>query len=375
MFTINPNTNRIAPLEVKRFSDLGFTERAHLQEWLAHQPDALGEELLIIQKEFDGFDETRERLDLLALDKDGNLVVIENKLDDSGRDVVWQAIKYASYCASLTRSQVADIFQAYLDKQEKGQNARQLLCDFLESADFDELKLNSGNSQRLMFVAANFRKEVTSTALWLLGQGIDVRCFKVTPYCFSEQLLLNIEQIIPTPEAKDLMIGMSAKETEEKHTDATLRESHALRPQFWQQTLDAFRNSGCTLYNNISPSKDHWLSAGSGVSGSPYQLIFGKNLIRVQLNIARSSQIENKKIYSAIANKMAQIETQFGDSLIWLELPNRKCSLIQYEKAVDGYNKENWPEMINWLVEHMIKLEQAMKKPLADAARDLRQST
>lgn len=32
--------------------------------------------------------DTRECLDLLALDKDGNLVIIENKLDDSGRDVV-----------------------------------------------------------------------------------------------------------------------------------------------------------------------------------------------------------------------------------------------------------------------------------------------
>ncbi len=64
-------------------------------------PESLGEELLIIQKEFDGFDETRERLDLLALDKQGSLVVIENKLDDSGRDVVWQALKYASYCSSL----------------------------------------------------------------------------------------------------------------------------------------------------------------------------------------------------------------------------------------------------------------------------------
>jgi hypothetical protein len=29
----------------------------------------LGEELLIIQKEFDGFEDTNERLDLLALDK------------------------------------------------------------------------------------------------------------------------------------------------------------------------------------------------------------------------------------------------------------------------------------------------------------------
>ena len=70
MFTLEHESNRLSPVKTRRFSELGFTERKHLQEWLAHQPDALGEELLIIQKEFDGFDDTRERLDLLALDKD-----------------------------------------------------------------------------------------------------------------------------------------------------------------------------------------------------------------------------------------------------------------------------------------------------------------
>ena len=91
MYQIDQNQNRIKPLTAKRFTDLGFKERQHLQEWLAYQPDALGE-LLIIQKEFNGFDATQERLDLLALDKKGNLVIIENKLDDSCRDVVWQAL-------------------------------------------------------------------------------------------------------------------------------------------------------------------------------------------------------------------------------------------------------------------------------------------
>nr|MBJ6969754.1 hypothetical protein [Vibrio cholerae] len=76
MFKINVESNRIQRIATKRFSELGFRERDHLQEWLAYQPDALGEELLIIQKEFDGFDDTRERLDLLALDKYGNLVII-----------------------------------------------------------------------------------------------------------------------------------------------------------------------------------------------------------------------------------------------------------------------------------------------------------
>jgi len=84
MYQINKSDNNITKLEERLFSDLGFTERAHLQEWIAKNPDVLGEELLIIQKEFQGFNDTKERLDLLALDKEGGLVVIENKLDDTG---------------------------------------------------------------------------------------------------------------------------------------------------------------------------------------------------------------------------------------------------------------------------------------------------
>jgi RecB family endonuclease NucS len=116
MFQIDRSENRLRRLEEKRFGELNLRERAHLQEWLADMPAALGEELLIIQKEFDGFDDTRERLDLLALDKDGQLVVIENKLDDTGRDVVWQVLKYAAYISSLTKAQIVDVYQAYLDR-------------------------------------------------------------------------------------------------------------------------------------------------------------------------------------------------------------------------------------------------------------------
>jgi len=101
MYVIDKKSNRVSKVQQKTFSELGFMERKHLQEWIANEPSILGEELLVIQKEFDGFSDTKERLDLLALDKEGNLVVIENKLDDSGRDVTWQALKYASYCSSL----------------------------------------------------------------------------------------------------------------------------------------------------------------------------------------------------------------------------------------------------------------------------------
>lgn len=91
MFVIDKENNKIEKIQSKSFHDLGFKEREHLQEWIAKNPECLGdEELLIIQKEFDGFNDTNERLDLLALDKSGTIVVIENKLDDTGKDVVLQ---------------------------------------------------------------------------------------------------------------------------------------------------------------------------------------------------------------------------------------------------------------------------------------------
>ena len=76
----------------------------------------LGEELLIIQKEYDGFNDTNERLDLLAINKNGGLVIIENKLDDTGRDVVWQALKYTSYCSTLTTSQIITSHESNVDQ-------------------------------------------------------------------------------------------------------------------------------------------------------------------------------------------------------------------------------------------------------------------
>lgn len=96
MYLINKESNAIEPIKEITFKSAGFKERQHLQDWIAKRPECLGEELLIIQKEFAGFSDTHERLDLLVLDKRSNLAVIENKLDNTSRDVVWQSLKYAS---------------------------------------------------------------------------------------------------------------------------------------------------------------------------------------------------------------------------------------------------------------------------------------
>ena len=44
------NNNKLSSAVKRSFSDLKLTERKHLQEWIAAEPSALGEDLLIIQK-------------------------------------------------------------------------------------------------------------------------------------------------------------------------------------------------------------------------------------------------------------------------------------------------------------------------------------
>ena len=365
MFKVNLSENRLVRLEKRRFSDLDLQERPHLQEWLVQTPEALGEELLIIQKEFDGFADTRERLDLLALDKEGRLVVIENKLDDSGRDVVWQALKYVAYCSSLKKAEIVEIYQKYLDRWFDGQNAIANLCEFLDIEDLDDTVLNAGNDQRLILVAANFRKEVTATVLWLIGHGVQAQCFRVLPYSFGEELLIDLQQIIPTPEAADYMIGMAAKESEEKSVQGTQKRRQEMRRAFWTRTLEELRSRNIARYANISPSKDHWLSSATGVSSCGFSLIFLKSEARVELYLARAEASENKWIFDRLERERQEIEERFGAELKWQRLDDKKASRISHAHPFDGYDDENWPDMIEWLCQHFVKLEDAFAEPLA----------
>lgn len=97
--------------------------------------------------------------------------------------------------------------------QGKSDHAEKLICDFLEIGDFSEVELNS-DDQRIIMIAANFRKEVTSTAMWLLDHNIK-KCIKVTPYELDGKVLLDTEQIIPVADAEDYLIKIANKKQEE----------------------------------------------------------------------------------------------------------------------------------------------------------------
>lgn len=373
MFQIDRYANRLRKLERTSFTEVGFREREHLQEWLASMPDALceamseGEDgLLIIQKEFDGFDGTRERLDLLALDRNGQLVVIENKLDDSGRDVVWQALKYAAYCSSLKKAEIVGIFQQYLNRNGGGDAAGRI-CGFLGEDALDEVVLNDGTNQRIVFIAANFRREVTATVLWLREHQIDARCVKVVPYRFGEEHFIDLQQVIPTPEAADYMIRMAEKDSEERAASTAQEHRHKVRLEFWQHALEKLRANGSTRHQNVNPTKENWLGAGTGVSGCSFNLVLLKNQIRVEVALQRGSAAENKWIFDQLFEQREVIERDFGEMLEWHRNDEQKRCLINLSKPCHGFDTDNWPDMILWMSDRMRKLEAAFNEPLTQA--------
>lgn len=349
-----------------------FREREHLQEWLENSPTAFGDddELLFIQKEFDGFDDTRERLDLLAIDKQGDLVIIENKLDDSGRDVTWQVLKYASYCSSLSKQQIKDIYQSYLDKKGVSENAESNISDFLDAEDFKEIQLNK--TQRIILVSGNYRKEVTSTVLWLLQKyNLKIQCFKATPYSFGEQIFLNIEQIIPVHEVEEYTIRMAEKAQEEQSTQEEQVIRYKLRIEFWKLLLPKV-NAKITLFANVSPSKDNWISAGSGVRGVGFVFSIARNYARTEVYMSRSNTEENKFVFDKLLQQKDEIEKQTG-TLEWDRLENKIACRIKHElRNVSLYEKEDWDKMIDFLVTSMVKMEMAFKKPLQVISKELK---
>ncbi|PHS42468.1 MAG: hypothetical protein COA91_00515 [Robiginitomaculum sp.] len=361
MFKIDKDKNEISALTKCSFSSLGFEERQHLQEWIAKKPECLGEELLIIQKEFSGFSDTNERLDLLALDKHGALVIIENKLDDTGKDVTWQALKYTSYCSSLTTSQIVKIFQEYLRNE---QSAEDTISAFLEE-DFDSITLNKGFSQRIFLIAANFRKEVTSTVLWLSNFKIQVKCFKVTPYSMGDDnLFLSVEQIIPTKDAEEYTIGLADKAQDEVASLTSTNATNALRHEFWAKVFEAAR-SKTRLFQNRSTTKDTWIEAPSGTTNISYFFSAIKSCCRAELYIQTKNREHNERIYDHLYNIKFEIEKSFGGELIWeRETVKGTGCRVKAESKGNIYDKAQWPEMITFLVDAMIRMEAAFKEPL-----------
>ena len=365
MYKVDFDQNKIEPLQTETFSNLGFSERNHLQEWIANHPQSLGEELLILQKEFSGFDGTKERFDLLALDQSGNLVIIENKLDDSGRDVVWQALKYASYCASLTSQEICQIYQSFLDQHTKTKKAIDQIYNFLGLETDEDLNLNRGATQRVIMIAAKFRKEVTSTVLWLMNYNIRIQCFKATPFKLKDQVLLNLEQIIPTQDTAEYVVRMAQKSSHENRVAEQNDHIALARQKFWRQLLTVM-NQKSSLFQQANPSQKPYISTSAHLTGISWSFNLTHSSCRSQIYIEPGDKIYNKQIFDRLYQKKNVLEPALGFPITWERMEGKKACRIESRIQADFFDRARWNSTIEEITDRMVQLEKIFSLSLTE---------
>lgn len=192
MLKINRETQSFETLNSPSLAELSITERYDLQEFIANSPkdffSELGLELFLVGKEVLPSTCVQDRIDLLALDREGQTVVIELKRGNHKLHML-QAVSYAGM---ISHWQPNDFFNA-IDKTEED-----ALTDFLE-VDRDDIN----RKQRIILIAEGFDYALLTAAEWLSEQhGVDITCCRIAlakdPATDSEYLVCS--NVYPAPE-------------------------------------------------------------------------------------------------------------------------------------------------------------------------------
>jgi len=344
LFTYNKKTKTISTYNETDLKSHNILERQDIEKWIENNPDILGnildEKLLIITTEYDKFDKTNERLDLLAIDKDGNLVVIELKRDDSGKNVELQAIKYAAYCSTLTLNDVVKLYSKYKSIGED-EAKKQIVDDFIENEDFEELS----DKPRIIIVSKEYRPEVTASVLWLRKFGIDITCIKLTPYELdSDTIAFESTILIPLPEAKDFIIECEKKVERTK----TLSQQEYL--DFYNELINKLKAILPKQYPNPTPKSYYQIP--TGISGVHYEWCFHgrpRSSFGVELHFEKGNKEFNKTAIDKIERLKTKIEEETNEEVIFQKDWGKSWARLYIEKN-EGKMTE---ELKNWAVEKM----------------------
>lgn len=133
-----------------------------------------------------------------------------------------QALRYAAMVSTMTFEQLAETYQRYLGHVAPAQvdTSRAHLAEFLEDAGGEDTVLE--RRVRIILVSGGFDPQITTTVLWLNDMyGLDITCIRMVPYRVDHRLLLDVQQVIPLPEAEALMVRLRQRETAARASAST----------------------------------------------------------------------------------------------------------------------------------------------------------
>lgn len=206
-------------LDVTSFDDEKILEK-DLQKMLRANIGMIVEspDVMVVAEEFSDWQNAARKIDLLGIDQDANLVVVELKKTGDGAHMELQALRYAAMVSTMTFEHAVEAYARFLKNEKR--DAKGELLEFLGWEEPNEEEF--AQKVRIVLASPDFGRELTTTVLWLRDQGVDIECARMRPYKQNKQnkqnnkILLDIQRIIPLPEAEQYQVRLRDKRLKER---------------------------------------------------------------------------------------------------------------------------------------------------------------
>lgn len=350
-------SEKIEELPATTFAAEKIQERGDLQRLLREQIEILVPGGLVLAEEFRQWDDSIRRIDLLVIDKFANLIVVELKRTEDGGHMELQALRYAAMVSSMTWEQAVEAHRHYLGSIGKSDDPEVRLLNFLEQAEPDKDRFNQ--DVRIVLASADFSKEVTTTVLWLNERDLDIRCVRMVPYKNGSQTLLDVQQVIPLPEAEEYQVRVREKASQER-TARKRNPDLALRRQaFWDGLAQKLKTVPSLSQHSWRYNNDRYETQTRGIF-----LIFivGGSGIRLQLYLGPNNESNSKRraIYDELAAHRSEIQGRCQAPLQWNgdDLAN-SINIVQPIDVGAFDDESNWDALQIAMIDAMVRFDAA----------------
>ena len=226
----------------------------HLEDWIAADPSILGEPLLVFGRQ-EIIPDTKDRLDLLAVDPHGSIVVIELKRGQLKDPVDMQSLRYASYVSKWRFEDFENVARNYFGKVADAEfNFNEMFESFCAESGIDDLP-DLNQDQRIIIVGSAVREKLGSVALWLRDHSIDIKLIEVQAYKDGDDLFIEPATIVPMAVSRFVSVG---KKGPEDHPWSTDGKTWHLEKRCSPKTKEKFLEFDQILQNEFDLEGPKW---------------------------------------------------------------------------------------------------------------------
>lgn len=225
-----------------------------LEDWIVTDSAILGEPLLVIGRQV-LIPDTRDRLDILAVDPFGNAVIIELKRGHLKDPVDVQALRYASYISKWQFKDFEDQARNFMGKVGDPEfNFNATYESFCEDAGVDEIP-SLNQDQRIIIVGSAVREKLGSVALWLRDHSIDITVIEIQAFKEGDTMLIQPTIIVPAPVSRFADTGRVRPEGSPWVTDG---KAWHLEKRCSPKTRELFLTLDKILQDKFELDGPHW---------------------------------------------------------------------------------------------------------------------